>query len=210
VSISFPRTDILTPFLFASQSLRLSSRQEFSRMGSGITIGKDLGPALWFADYTTVAMPNDDALVLEAKLNSLDGVIGTFEAGDIRRPYPRAHQDGIFGDTGVIHSVNANGKALSLSGLDAGMALSIGDYLSFDYGGARALHQVVEAVVANGAGLTTEFEVRPHIRSGWSLSTAVTLKLPKGIFTLAPDSIASATAGPIDSTISFKAVQFLQ
>ncbi|MCK1583274.1 hypothetical protein IVB03_27850 [Bradyrhizobium sp. 168] len=209
MSISFPRTDILTPFLFASQSLRLSSRQEFSRMASGITIGKDLGSALWFADYTTVALPNDDALTLEAKLNSLDGVIGTFEAGDIRRPYPKAHEDGVFGDTGIIHSVNANNKALSLSGLDAGMALSVGDYLSFDYGGARALHQVVEGVVASGAGLTSEFEVRPHIRSGWSLSAAVKLKLPKGVFILIPDSVASATASPMDSIISFKAVQYL-
>lgn len=210
MSISFPRTDILTPFLFANQSLRLSSRQEFSRMASGVTIGKDFGSALWMADYTTVAMPNDDALVLEAKLNSLDGVIGTFEAGDIRRPYPKAHANGAFGDTGVIASVNANNKALSLSGLNAGMTLSVGDYLSFDYGGARALHQVVEAVVANGLGATSEFEVRPHLRPGWSLGTAVKLKLPKGVFVLVPDSIASATVGPMDSTISFKAMQFLQ
>lgn len=209
MSISFPRTDILTPFLFASQSLRLASRQEFSRLASGITIGKDFGPALWMADYTTVALPNDDALTLEAKLNSLDGVIGTFEAGDIRRPYPKARPDGAFGDTGVIASVNSNGKALSLSGLDAAMALSVGDYLSFDYGGARALHQVVEAVVASGLGATAEFEVRPHLRSGWSLGTAVKLKQPKGVFVLLPDSITSATVGPMDSTISFKAMQFL-
>ncbi|MCW2077827.1 UNVERIFIED_ORG: hypothetical protein M2193_000002 [Bradyrhizobium japonicum] len=209
MSISFPRTDILTPFLFASQSLRLASRQEFSRMASGITIGKDFGPALWLADYTTVAMPNDDALTLEAKLNSLDGVIGTFEAGDVRRPYPKARPDGVFGDTGAIASVNANTKAMALSGLDPGMALSVGDYLSFDYGGARALHQIVEAVTADGTGATTQFEVRPHIRPGWTVGTAVKLKLPKGVFVLVPDSVASQTAGPMDSTISFKAVQYL-
>lgn len=209
MSISFPRTDILTPFLFASQSLRLSSRQEFSRLASGITIGKDLGPALWLADYTTVALPNDDALTLEAKLNSLDGLIGTFEAGDIRRPYPKSHPDGVFGDTGVLHSVNANNKAISIGSLDAGMVLSVGDYLSFDYAGARALHQVVEAVVASGAGLTSEFEVRPHLRAGWTVGAAIKLKQPKGVFTLLPDSISSATVGPMDSTISFKAVQYL-
>ncbi|MHC2666583.1 hypothetical protein ACMA5K_24140 [Bradyrhizobium diazoefficiens] len=209
MSISFPRTDILTPFLFASQSLRLVARQEYSRLASGVTIGKDLGSALWLADYTTVALPNDDALTLEAKLNSLDGVINAFEAGDIRRPYPKSHPDGVFGDTGALQSVNANSKAIRISGLDAGTVLSVGDYLSFTYGGSRALHQVVEAVTADAAGLTAEFEVRPHVRSGWSAGAAITLKQPKGLFTLLPDSVATATVGPMDSTVSFKAVQFL-
>jgi len=152
---------------------------------------------------------NDDVLSLEAKLNSLDGVINTFEAGDIRRPYPKARPDGVFGDTGVLNSVNANNKAISISGLDAGMALSVGDYLSFTYGTSRALHQVVEAVTASGTGLTVEFEVRPYLRPGWALGAAIKLKLPKGIFTLLPDSIASATQGPITSTVSFKAIQSL-
>lgn len=209
MSIAFPRTDVLTPFLFASQSFRLVSRQEVSRQASGVVRGKDLGPALWLADYTTVALVNDDVLSLEAKLNSLDGVINTFEAGDIRRPYPKSHPDGVFGDTGVLNSVNANNKAISISGLDAGMALSVGDYLSFTYGTSRALHQVVEAVTASGTGLTVEFEVRPYLRPGWALGAAIKLKLPKGIFTMLPDSIASATQGPINSVISFKAIQSL-
>lgn len=209
MAISFPRTDILTPFYFANQSFRLVSRQEMSTQANGVVIGKDLGSALWLADYSTVTIPNDDALTLEAKLNSLDGVINPFSAGDIRRPYPKSHPDGVFGDTGILHSVNANNKAISIGSLDAGFVLSPGDYLSFVYGSAVAFHQVVEGVTANGSGLTAEFEVRPHLRTGWSLSAAITLKLPKGNFTLLPGSISSQTQGPFNSVISFKAVQYL-
>src|SRR5947209_7413465 len=132
MAITYPRTDILTPFYFSSQAFRLVSRQDLSRLASGRVIGKDFGPALWLADIATVAIPNDDALTFEAKLNSLDGVINAFEAGDIRRPYPKAFANGVFSDTGVLASVDTSNKAMSLSGLPAAFALSVGDYLSFD------------------------------------------------------------------------------
>lgn len=211
MTIAFPRTDILAPFLYATQSFRLVSRQETSTQASGVVRGKDLGSALWMADYSTFALPNDDALTLEAKLNSLDGVIGVFEAGDVRRSYPKAHPGGAFGDTAKLNSVDASTRAISLKGLDAGFQLSVGDYLAFDYGGSRALHQVMEDIAADGTGLTGLFEVRPHVRPGYVLSpnTAVTLKQPKGRFTLLPGSISTASQGPVFSVVSFKAAQYL-
>ncbi|QDP20660.1 hypothetical protein [Bradyrhizobium cosmicum] len=209
MSISFPLTDLQTLVPIASQSFPLVSRQELSRLASGVTIGKDLGSALWMPEFSTDTIDNDDAVAYEARLNSLDGVVNIFTAGDLRRLYPRSHADGVFNDTGVLASVNANNKALALSGLDPSFALSIGDYLAFDYSGGRALHQVVEAVTANGSGTTAQFEVRPHIRPGFSLSAAVTLKKPKGYFMLVPGSVQASTNGPVSSVISFKAVQVL-
>jgi hypothetical protein len=210
MAVSFPLLDLLSLVPIAKQSFPLVSRQEQSRLANGITIGKDFGSALWMPEFSTDVVDNDAAVAYEARLNSLDGVINIFTAGDLRRLYPRSHPDGVFNDTGVLASVNANNKALALSGLDPAFALSVGDYLSFDYSGSRALHQVVEAVTANGSGATAQFEVRPHIRPGFTISTAVTLKRPTGYFILVPGSVQAASSGPVTSTISFKAVQFLQ
>lgn len=210
MSLSFPLTTLFDVAKIADQAFQLQSRQEMSRLASGITIAKDLGSALWSATYTTAQMANDDALTLEAKLNALDGSIQLFEAYDLRRPNPKAYTDGVFTDSGLLNSVNANNKALSLKSLPAGFVLNPGDYLAFDYGSSRALHQIVEGVTASGAGLTAEFEVRPHIRSGYALNSAVTLKNPRGQFVMLPNSVSSKSSGALHTIVSFQAIQFLQ
>jgi hypothetical protein len=209
MAITYPLTTVLSAVGFADQVFQLTSRQEQSRLASGITRGKDFGPAIWVATYTTGNVANDDALAYEAMLNSLDGVIQTFEASDLRRQYPRLDPLGATYSDGVLHSVNANNKALSLSGLIAGQVVSVGDYLSFDYTTGRALHQVMETVTANGSGVTAEFEVRPFIRTGWSLSATVKLKVPRGIFVMLPGSVSSKISNALYSVISFQAIQSL-
>ena len=209
MAITFPRTDILTavgftpPFAFDPVS-----RQELSRQAGGRTIGKDLGPELWFTAYTTEELLNDDALDYATMLQSLDGVINPFEAWDLRRPTPRAHKDGS-GNDGVLETVNVNNKALTLSGLVPGQIVSRGDYLSFDYGDSRALHRVQETVTADGDGLSPEFEVRPHLRFGWELETVVAVKSPRGIFTLIPGSVVSRQTRGTFGIVSFQAVQYI-
>lgn len=209
MAITFPRTDILS-VSFQDQNFQIMFRQEFSRTAFGTTLGKDLGPALWSASYTTTPMYADDALAYEAKLNSLDGVIQQFEAGDLRRVYPKAYPTGAC-NNGVLLSVNANNRALALSDLAAGQIISAGDYLSFDYGTSRALHQAMETVIADGSGVTTQFEVRPHVRPGWTLSpaTPVALKLPRGLFSLAPGSVSSRIESGLFTVVSFQAVQMV-
>lgn len=212
MAISFPRTDIMTLVDYSADTAppQLMSRQEFSRLSNGSTRGKDFGPALWMFSYATKPLPNDDASDFEAVLDSLDGVIQTFEVADLRRIYPRLYPTGACND-GILASVNSNNKALSLSGLAAGQVISRGDYLAFDYGDSRAYHRAVESVTANGSGLTAEFEVRPHIRPGWTLSpaTPVKLKLPRAIATLVPGSVSSKPNGALHSVVSFQAMQFL-
>lgn len=209
MSITFPRTDMLSLVGFeAPFNFDLDPQQETSRLADGTSIGKDLGPALWFGSYTTEELYNDVLVDYQAVLNSLDGVVNPFEAWDIRRPWPRAYKDGSAHD-GVLASVNANNKALTLSGLNAGQVVSRGDYLSFTYTGGRALHQVMETVTANGAGLSPQFEVRPHLRAGWSLSAAVSLKAPRGLFTLAPKSVVSTQTRGKYGRLTFKIEQYL-
>lgn len=189
---------------YADQTFRLVQRQELSRTAGGQTYGKDLGPALWFADYTTAPLPADVALDFEARLNALNGVIGTFEAYDLRRAYPRAHSDGDFIDGGKINSVN--GAKISLKDLPPGLHLSVGDYVSLEVQGRRVLHQVVEAATADGSGVTAEFEVQPAPWPGTAIDIAVTLKRPSCRMALLPQSITTRTAG-LHTTISFKAGQ---
>lgn len=208
MTIAFPRTDVMTAVGYEDQSFVLTPRQELSRTAGGMTVGKDFGTALWFGSWTTAPLLNDDALMFEAILNSLDGVIRTFEAGDLRRPYPRLHADGDFNDTGEIESV-ADGRRIALKDLDAGMKLSVGDYLSFDVGGRRMLHQVMEAATASGSGVTGLFEVRPYLVAGTAADISVRLKRPCGLFVLTPDSIRQQIIGGLHTKISFQAVQSL-
>jgi hypothetical protein len=212
MAITFPRTDIMTLVDYSADTAppQLVTRQEFSRQGSGRTIGKDFGSALWLVNYATKPLLNDDASAFEAVLDTLDGVVNTFEACDLRKIMPRFYPTGAGANDGTLLSVNANNKALALSGLAAGQVVSVGDYLSFTYGTNRALHRVAEAVTANGSGTTAQFEVRPHIRPGFTLTNAVTLKNPRGIFTLVPGSVSSKPNGALHSVVSFQASQYIE
>lgn len=193
---------------FADQSFSLLARQELgSRQAGGSTYGKSFGSGIWQASYTTGPMPNDDAVAYEALLNSLDGVIGTFEACDLRRQYPRLYPTGAGANNAVLATVNASTVALSLSDLVANQVVSVGDYLSFDYGTSRALHQAVQSVTANSSGITPEFAVRPAIRPGYTIGAAVKLKLPRGVFSLAPGSVSPKANGALHTVVSFQAIQ---
>lgn len=209
MTISYPRSDILTtvgfepPFVFD-----LIDRQEQSRTALGRTIVKDLGPQLWRATYTTAELLNDALVDFQAMLASLNGAVGTIEAWDIRRPWPNLYRTGTAAN-GTLAAVNGNTKALALNGLNAGQVISRGDYLSFDYAGKRALHQAMESVTANGAGATGQFEVRPFIRAGWNLGTAVNLKAPRGVFALVPGSVTPTQTRGKAGKVTFQAVEAL-
>lgn len=189
---------------YQDQTFQLQSRQEFSRTAGGVTYGKDLGPALWFAEYTTAPLPNDDAIAFEASLNALGGVIGTFEVYDLRRPYPRQYKDGNFTDSGKVAS--ASGTKLSLKELPASFELKAGDYLSLEVQGQRVLHQIVEDVTADSSGDTIEFAVRPEPWPGTVADIAVTLKKPACRMALLPGSVTTRVSG-VHTVISFQAGQ---
>lgn len=211
MSAIIPRNDIFEDISFTDQKFALYERQEYSRMASGQTIGKSFGSALWTAQYTTAPMYHDDALELEARLHALDGVIGRFYAGDLRRQYPRMHPKGDFPDTAKIKEIGSNNKSLALSGLAAGLQLSVGDYLSFDYGAskARGLFQVIENAIATNAGKTPVFEVRPHLRPGITVGASVTLKKPTGVFALLPQSIETSIHSGSFTVVTFNSFQML-
>lgn len=215
MSLTFPRTDMQAVRIAVQKPFQLLHRQELSREASGVTRGKDLGPALWVTEVTTTVLTNDELIEYLAKLNSLDGVVNAIELYEKRRPYPKNYANGVFNDTGTILSVdNSNLALIRLAGLPANFALSVGDFFAFDWGSdpeSRALHQVVEPVTADGSGTTANFEVRPAIRNPElveiSPQIAVTFKRPAARFTVMPGSIQTNEAGPFNTSISFQALQ---
>lgn len=217
MALTFPRTDMQSVRIAIQKPFQLLSRQELSREASGVTRGKDLGPSLWFTDLTTTLMNNDELIEYLARINSLDGLVNTFELYEKRRPYPKNYPAGNFNDTGVLFDISgSNLNEIRLDALPANFAMSVGDFFAFDWSDGentyRALHQVVEAVTANGSGLTGFFEVRPEIRGvefvdGASPPVAVTFKKPAGQFLLMPGSVQTNEAGPFNSSVSFSALQ---
>lgn len=215
MAITYPRTDIMSAVRWSDASAppQLVSRQEQSRLASGKTIGKDLGPALWMVNLTTDTLSQAQSLAFEAMLNSLDGVIQTFEAGDMRQAAQLPlGSDGSFADIATLNSVNPNNKAMALGNLPPGFVLQVGSYLSFDYAGSRALHQVMETVTTAGTGITPQFEVRPFIRPGFTIASPVTpvkLKSPRGVFVMLPGTVQSKMSGGANCVVTFQAIQAL-
>jgi len=213
LTITYPRTDIMAYCGYQPDAvpLRLQSRQEISRTASGVTIGKDLGPAIWMGEFVTQPLALDDMVDFEAILNSLDGVVRQFEAGDLRRPYPKAHPTGSFNETAYLSAVQAGGGAIKINGTDIGFTVSRGDYLAFDYpDGRRALHQAMETVTSVSGGETSYFEVRPRlIMPSVALSPSITVRFknPTGLFCLVPGSVQSQMTGGEHGVVRFQAVQ---
>jgi hypothetical protein len=186
--------------------------QEFSGLQGGTIIVKDRRPALWTAAVQSNPIPNDDAVAIEALINAMGGSLQSFHIWNPKRQYPRADPKGtILGaSTPTILSLNVDNRRLALTGLPPGYVLSVGDFLAFTYSTTRrALHQVVESVTANGSGVTAQFEVTPHIRTGATAGAAVALARPSAIMRIVPGSYDAPSAGPLHSTVRFNAIQVI-
>lgn len=195
MALTFPRTDFHEAGFFNAQPFRLSGRSDVSRRANGTAIVKNYGTSIWLAGWTTPTKKHRQMIDFEAVLNSLNDGVFSFYAYDLRRPYPKEYPTGGFSDSGKINSISATSAfKMSLKGLAAGFKLSRGDMLAFDYTVStvtfRALHEISENIVADGSGVTTEFEVRPMILPGAAVDTSVTLKKPKGLFKLDAGSIS--------------------
>lgn len=202
--------DLLAGAKIVDQRFQLVSRQEFSRTASGLTIGRDMGPALWQASFTTNPMYHRDAMVIESRLNSLNGITRGFYMGDIRGKMPREYQNGNFTDSGNISSINPNGRMLTLRNLPVGFKIRSGDYMEYNYGAGntlRAFLQVISDVTASGGGVATDVEFRPFIPFGTVAGTAVRFKNPKALFTLTPDGVDQSVVDGCFTQLSFSAVQ---
>jgi hypothetical protein len=180
--------NLITDDLVEQTTFKLQYRQEFSRQGDGRTIAKDIGPPIWTATFTTRPLPLNEVLALEAKLNSLQGSMGEFEAYDVRL-------------LGQSSSRTITAQSPSSFTLDDATGLNVGEYLSVPYAsGFVGFHQIV--------GIATNVvSVVPAIRPG-NGTVANTFK-PKVVMTLEPDSIETTQTSPLFSRVSWEGRQVI-
>lgn len=173
---------------------------------------RDLRRALWVADIRSSILEHEARGRVEALVAGLDGGIGGFLLWNPARAYPLADPTGsIVGAATVkIKAVGADGLSFSLKGLPASYILQRGDMVQVDTGSPahRGLHRISEpaAIVADGAGETDLFAVRPAVHPGMAANDAVNLKRSAAEFRIVPGSY-DPQAAKVTGTVSFLARQ---
>ena len=208
MSLTFPR-DMTSGYDWARADLALVHRQEMSRTAGGDLQAKDLGPAVWQADYATVPMTAAEARGYYADLLTLRAAAQTLYVATIpNAPAARVAET----LTGVsVASLAASNDAIALAGLPAGFVMTAGDYLSIETaGGARELHMLARGGSADGTGTTPELEVVPHVRPGVAQGDAVTLLDPLLEMRLQPESLRHERLNSVLSRVAFKALQVIR
>lgn len=210
MSLSFPRTDILTGLRFQAVTPRIKPlwRQETSRTAGGVTLVRDLGPLLWQVAYLTSPMLRDEAGALEADLLTLDNGAQLFEGYDPARPLPASDQTSLLTDV-TIHSIRNDRLALRLTGLPASFALTKGDWLSIDDTHNLHLLRAVETTTAASTGLSPWFEVRPGLRPSIAAGMPVKLRYAPARFMVDPGSVERAPVTGLRDTVSWTATQVI-
>lgn len=200
----------------ASISMDCPETVELSRTEDGDVLTADRGARLWQGTVTLGRLTADEAARAETIIDVLRSSAASFLAYDLRRPAPAWDPTGaILGAASVtLHTLAANNREARLQGLPAGYRLTVGDRLAFDYGSSpvrRALHRVVNTVVAAADGVTPTFELVPPIRPGAVVGAAVLLKKPSCYARLVPGSVEiGATRRQISEGTTFRYLQKLR
>ncbi len=186
-------------------------RQEYSRTTGGQTIGKDFGSPLWRMTAQSKSLRPNEVDYWRARIMSLEGVLKTFLAFPKSRCFPVAYPNGswpiggAFGGVGQVATIASNRKAISLSGLPAGYKVMVGDYIQI---GDKDLHMVMEPMTASAGGVTTQFEVRPHLWPGVVAPVTATLVKPSCIMTLLPGTVSTtADKDTGRAVVTFQAIE---
>lgn len=223
MTITFPR-DLPEPSRIAVAEFRLDWQQAIAPTRGGKVQAVDLGVPLWAISYATATLNEAQGIAWEAWLESLGGSVRPFRAWQPLRRYAYAYRrtgyaglvraaGGAFTGIGVagqsaIVSVGGSLDAVTIDGLPAGFALTVGDMLSWDVAGKQALHRVTEAGVASGAGVAT-VGVAPLVRPSPAVGAPVALERPWCRAILDPGSVrASWQVGRL-TQVSFSATQVI-
>lgn len=208
MSLTSPR-NMTGAYEWARADLVLTHRQELARTAGGDAQGKDLGPAVWQADYATVPILAAPARAYYADLLTLRGALNTFYLTPIPSA-PDAHDGEAL--AGVeVEAIATNNDAVALRGLPAGFEMRAGDYLSIETAaGGRELHMLRGNATADAQGITGEMIVVPHVRPGVAAGNAVALVSPVVEMRLEPGSLRHERLSKLHSRVSFKAVQVIR
>lgn len=183
---------------------------EISGLAGGDVLASQLMQPKWTADVTLAPMTYAEAAQVQALVESLDGPMRSFYLYAPQLPGPQA-------DTGqslsgvTIGSIGSNNRSMTLAGLPEGFTVTVGDFLSFDYGTnptRRAFHRIAETRTATALGNTSMFEVRPHFRPGREAGLAVTLRKPSAKVFIMPGTFdPGVSEGLFTTGMSFQVMQ---
>lgn len=87
----------------------------------------------------------------------------------------------------------------------AAYKVSVGDCIQIS---DKDLHMVMEPMTASAGGVTTQFEVRPHLWPGVTAPVAATLVKPACVMAIMPGSISTtADMATGRGTVTFQAIE---
>lgn len=204
--------DILADWPGWQTSFEPMETADVSRQKNGVTRTR-LGPMpLWRMSVASKRLSPNALDALKAKLHRLAGLQTLILGYSLSRCFPISYPNGSWptggtfnGTTGLMHTKDANNRALRVSQLPAGFQLVEGDMIQI---GAANLHRVAEAATASGAGLTPLFEVYPPFWPGTAQGQAVSVRKPSCLMRIVVGSVsASADIATGRGTVSFDAME---
>lgn len=162
--------------------------------GGGVAYTAELAPEIWQGEVKLPAMTTRQAASILALLRYIAGKNGTFHAYHKHALGPAGDPVGATLGAAVVQINAITGNVIKLDGLPVGYAIDAGDRLSFDFGGAVALHEAIEPATAGALGVTGDFTVGPSILPGAAAGAAVRLVKPYCKARIVPGSISEGQA----------------
>lgn len=164
------------------------------------------GGQCWSGSVVLPRMTRAQAEPWIAKLVSLNGVEGSFLAGDSANKLPR----GVATGTPLVKGGGQTGYDLITDGWTSGVTgiLKAGDWVQLGSGSSAKLYKNIVDVNSNGSGEAT-LTLWPRITSAPADNAALVISSPMGKFMLAQDVEWNIDPGKIYST-GFEIIQDLR
>jgi len=209
MALTFPR-DMISQCRWKTPRLTLQHRQELSRTAAGAVQAKDLGPAMWVAEFRSVPLRLVDADAVIGDFGSLRGALHPMLLHDPARSRPAsiASDAPLSGATVTVASVGAGNDTLAFSGLPSEFVLSAGDRLTATTAGGFLAHfRLLRGGTADVYGDSAALEVEPSVPVGVAAGDTVTLIRPPVQMRLIPDTLDDPYVSQSHREIVFQAQQ---
>lgn len=191
----------------------IKRNDELSGSGDGRVWQAELAPPLWTGDVKLNIGRNASLKQIAALIRKLHGAQEQFYLYDPLSKFPQADPDGsILGFASVrIDSIGTGGRTVSLSGLPANYVLTLADKVQI-YAAANPARtrfiELSENASANGAGVTGQIEVFPHIGPGFVANDPVRLKQPAcKVFIMPTSHNPGSASGLMTTGAAFKVME---
>lgn len=170
--------------------------------------------ALWRCHLTSVPIRHSESSAIEALLDALDGVIGSFYVYNPKKPYPlRDPQGNILGVAPWIAQVDTHTTdTIVIKNLPPGYVVSAGDFFQIDYGNPskRHLFRAVNGGIADNTFKTPPIKVRPFIPGTIPRHQLINFYKPSAEMALVPNSVRTTQLDVLYDVIEFEAIQVFQ